>query len=147
MSLTVRKMEQTDLLAIQHLFARVGANAQIEDNCSFVVVENGEGSIVGTVGLEKAGDVGLLRTMVIDSEKTHSMAAIEFIQLALAFAHTEGVKRVFALSAGKAALFEPLGFEQFTTTALPNEIKQMDHFQSVMKEDQPTVWSYDCSPS
>ncbi|MBM7840636.1 N-acetylglutamate synthase-like GNAT family acetyltransferase [Alkalihalobacillus xiaoxiensis] len=147
MSLTVRKMEQTDLLAIQHLFARVGAQTQIEDNCSFVVVENAAGSIVGTVGLEKSGDVGLLRTMVIDSEKTHSMAAIEFIQLALAFAHTEGVKRVFALSSGKAELFEPLGFEQFSVTSIPHEIQQMDHFQAIMKEDQATVWSYDCSPS
>lgn len=51
MALTVRKMEQTDLLAIQALFARVGSTTQVDENSRFLVVENKEGAIVGTVGL------------------------------------------------------------------------------------------------
>lgn len=69
MSLTVRKMEETDVLAVQHLFARVGSAKTPNQIDSFVVVENEEGMLVGTVGLDKVLDLGLLRTLVIDSEK------------------------------------------------------------------------------
>ncbi|GAF21505.1 MULTISPECIES: GNAT family N-acetyltransferase [Shouchella] len=145
MSLTVRKMEETDVLAVQHLFARVGSAKTPNQIDSFVVVENEEGMLVGTVGLDKVLDLGLLRTLVIDSEKTHAMAAVEFIQLALAFAHSEGVNHVYALSSGKASLFEPLGFEQVSKQSIPEEIKQLEHYQHITSIDDTIAWSYNCS--
>ncbi|WP_078393028.1 GNAT family N-acetyltransferase [Shouchella patagoniensis] len=146
MALTVRKMEKTDLLAIQALFARVGSTTQVDQNSRFLVVESENGAIVGTVGLDKAGELGLLRTMVIDSNRTHPAASIEFIQLAIAFAQTEGIHTVYALSNGKVALFEPLGFERIEEPFLPEVIKTMDHYQLVTETDQATIWAYSCSP-
>ncbi|MFS0788442.1 hypothetical protein ABC345_18920 [Shouchella sp. 1P09AA] len=145
MPLTVRKMEETDVLAVQHLFARVGSATTPSQIDSFVIVENEEGTLVGTVGLDKVSDVGLLRTLVIDSKKTHAMAAVEFIQLALAFAHSEGVNQVYALSEGKASLFEPLGFERVAEGLIPPEIKQLDHYQQIARSTDTLVWSYSCS--
>lgn len=69
MSLTVRKMEETDVLAVQHLFARVGSAKTPNQIDSFVVVENEEGMLVGTVGLDKVLDLGCYAHLSLIAKK------------------------------------------------------------------------------
>ncbi|WP_052044371.1 hypothetical protein [Alkalihalobacillus alcalophilus] len=55
MSLVVRKAEKHDLLKIQRLMARAGAQdtAIDEQVTKFLVVENDEKAIIGIAGIEK----------------------------------------------------------------------------------------------
>ncbi|PAD17460.1 hypothetical protein [Shouchella clausii] len=146
MAFTVRKMEETDLLAVQALFARMQTKHPVTLEDPLIVVENDAGELIATVGLEKATIYGLLRTMVMDSAKMSSSALVEFIQMALAYAQTEGVETVFAASQGNATLFELLGFKRQETDAIPNEIKEMEHYQTVVGQDGVSIWAYVCSP-
>lgn len=146
MAFTVRKMEETDLLAVQALFARMQAKQPVTLEDQLIVVENDAGELIATVGLEKANIYGLLRTMVMDSAKMSSSALVEFIQMALAYAQTEGVETVFAASQGNATLFELLGFKRQETDAIPKEIKEIEHFQTVVEQDGVSIWAYFCSP-
>ncbi|SDB86392.1 hypothetical protein [Shouchella lonarensis] len=148
MGMAVRKMEETDLLAVQAMLARARVETKIEQKAcdQFVVIENEEGTLVGTVGLEKTGTYGLLRTLVLDAEKTYPAMMIEFLQVCIAYAQAEGVETLFAVSAGEMALLSALGFTKVTREMLPTEIAQLDHYQQVTQTEDATTWCYSCSP-
>ncbi|WP_059104146.1 GNAT family N-acetyltransferase [Shouchella shacheensis] len=146
MGMVVRKSEPTDLLPLQRLIAKASKQEEgIEESLDrFLVVENEEGALVGTVGMEKTGAYGLLRSLIVDGNVATGGLMIEFLQVALAYAKSEEVETVFALSANNIALFAPLGFEKVEEEKVPEAIRSLTHFKNVKTADVD-VWAYRCS--
>lgn len=131
MSIVIRIAEEKDLLPIQRLVAKAGlVSTGIEKHIGdFLVVEDGNQEIVGTVGIERLGEEdGLLRSLVIKSESWNGKIGLEFLEITVAFAKQKGFKNLYLLTHRSLPFFEFLGFKIIPTPEIPEQIKQTTHF-------------------
>jgi N-acetylglutamate synthase-like GNAT family acetyltransferase len=136
-SFVIRKASEKDLLPIQRLLAKAGLQeGAMEDHLKdFLVVENENHQVIGTVGVECFGKEGLLRSLVIDAPNWTSYRSLEFLQVALAHAKEKGVETVYLCAKQASELFAILGFKQMDQDQLPESIKTSSHFrQTAAKE-------------
>lgn len=138
----VRKAEEKDLLNIQKLIAKAGLREEgiVENLDRFLVVLNEENEMIGTVGLEKYEQDGLLRSLVLDSPIWTARLSLEFLEVALNYAKEQQIKTVYLCSKGTNALFHQLGFRHINLTAVPETIKQSSHFKKNQKVEM-NVWA------
>ncbi|WP_078556160.1 GNAT family N-acetyltransferase [Bacillus alkalicellulosilyticus] len=135
MSMVVRIAEEKDLLPIQRLVAKAGLEEkgiehQIND---FLVIEDSNQQIVGTVGIERLGEDGLLRSLVIRSENLDAKVSLEFLEVTLAFAKRQKVKNLYLLTKSALPIFEYLGFEEIPGESIPAHIENSQHFSQYVK--------------
>lgn len=135
MSIVIRIAENKDLLPIQRLVAKAGlVEKGIEKQINnFLVVENAKKEIVGTVGIEKLGEDGLLRSLVIKSENWNGKIGLEFVEIALAFAKQKGVKSLYLLTNSSLPFFEYLGFSILESEDIPEHVKNSSHFSQYVE--------------
>ncbi|MED1561126.1 hypothetical protein AJ85_19490 [Alkalihalobacillus alcalophilus ATCC 27647 = CGMCC 1.3604] len=144
MSLVVRKAEKHDLLKIQRLMARAGAQdtAIDEQVTKFLVVENDEKAIIGIAGIEKGKKNGLIRSFILDSPTWTAEMSIEFMDIVLAYAKERKIERIYACTKGKTPLFWQLGFRQIDKEEVPIDVSSLPHYQRTIGQNV-AVWSYD----
>ncbi|WP_096203037.1 GNAT family N-acetyltransferase [Bacillus sp. FJAT-45350] len=135
MGIVIRIAEEKDLLPIQRLVAKAGLSEQgIENNIGdFLVVEDTNKQIVGTVGIERLGLDGLLRSLVIKTEKSNAKIGLEFVELAIAYAKQQNIQNLFLLTNKSVQFFEYLGFEVVDDEEIPSHIKDSSHFKQYVK--------------
>lgn len=131
MSIVIRIAEEKDLLPVQRLVAKAGLSDQgIEHQINdFLVVENEKKQIIGTVGIERLGLDGLLRSLVMASESWNAKIGLNFLELALAFAKQRGVKTLYLLTNSSIPFFEHIGFEEVKEEEIPEHLKKTSHFE------------------
>lgn len=135
MSIVIRIAEEKDLLPIQRLVAKAGISEQgIENNIKdFLVVEDANKQIIGTVGIEPLGVDGLLRSLVIKSENWNAKIGLEFVQLAIAYAKQKGIETLYLLTNRSIPFFEYLGFKAVEEAAIPAHLKESNHFSQYVE--------------
>ncbi|UTE77579.1 GNAT family N-acetyltransferase [Rossellomorea sp. KS-H15a] len=79
----------------------------------FLVVEDEENRLIGTLGIEVQGKIGLLRSLVVTSS-FESEELFALFQEILKLAKEKDLKRLYLISNRKASLafFDLLGFQQ-----------------------------------
>ncbi|GAE27221.1 hypothetical protein JCM9140_3349 [Halalkalibacter wakoensis JCM 9140] len=142
MGIVVRKGEMRDMLPIQKLVAKAGLRDQgIEQYIeSFLVVEDEEENMIGTVGVEQYEQYGLLRSLVLDSPIWNAKLSLEFLQLTLKYAEEQQIETVYLCAKGTNALFHQLGFREVEKDEVPKAIKNSEHFRKNANGDAK-VWA------
>ncbi|MGO4889139.1 GNAT family N-acetyltransferase [Anaerobacillus sp. MEB173] len=131
MSIVIRVAEEKDILPVQRLVARAGLSDQgIEDQIDhFLVAENEEKQVIGTVGIERLSDEdGLLRSLVMASTSWDAKIGLQFLELAMAFAKQRGVRTLYLLTNNAIPFFEHIGFEPLREEEIPVHLKKSNHF-------------------
>jgi len=84
--------------------------------------------VVGVIGLERHGDVGLLRSLAVSETARGSGLGTRLVAQAEQEAATLGVQRLYLLTTTAAAFFERLGYVPALRTEAPGSIAATAQF-------------------
>lgn len=98
---------------------------------TFRVAEDGEGRLVGAVGLELAGTAALLRSLVVAPERRGSGLGHELVDAALELARERGVTEVWLLTTTADRFFDGLGWRRVERASAPAGIRATAEFASL----------------
>ncbi|GGE05350.1 hypothetical protein GCM10011571_03040 [Marinithermofilum abyssi] len=140
----IRKACTSDVPAIMHLLKEAGMNEQGVDKHPehFLVVEDpGKSPVrtVGTVGLEVHGDVGLLRSFVLDQTCWNGKTSMELLHVVFQFVRQMELTAVYLFAGIDPRVFEAFGFQGISPDELPEAIRNSDHAVRLAGSGSPMV--------
>jgi len=89
------------------------------------------GRLAGAVGLEIYGEVGLLRSLVVDTTYRGKGLGIKLCERIFDYAHAHGIKKLYLLTTTAADFFPKLGFSTTTRDSVPPAIQSTEEFASI----------------
>ena len=89
------------------------------------------GRLVGVVGVEVYGDVGMLRSLAVEPEHRHSGLGASLVNDAEAWAEERGVGTLYLLTTTAARFFARLGYEEVPRSAAPAAISVTTQFSDL----------------
>ena len=95
------------------------------------LVAKQKSDLVGAVGLEIYGELGLLRSLVVDSSHRGQGLGIKLCQQIFAYAQGQGVKKLYLLTTTAADFFPKLGFNTIDRDSVPPAIQTTEEFASI----------------
>jgi len=96
----------------------------------FFVVEQ-EGAVVGAIGLEAYGQVGLLRSMVVDKASRGQSLAAQLVTELERYAAALGLHTLYLLTETADQYFEKKGYERIHRAEVPEALKASTEFSHV----------------
>ena len=139
MQALIRRANQEDLENLQAFLTRAnlgtdGLTAETIDY--FLLLENEDGTIRGSLGMEAFGDHGMLRSLVVSPGQADKEIFILFDQM-VKLAKGKGMKSLFLATNKSVALpfFELMGFQKIEREALPTEFNDSEHIRHVLNVD------------
>ena len=87
--------------------------------------------VLGAVGLELAGDVALLRSLVVSDAARGRGLGRDLVRAAEALAATRGVRRLYLLTTTAAAFFAAQGYAPADRAQAPASIRSTSQFSSL----------------
>lgn len=131
-NLTFEPASVASLDAVLRLLSNSGLPvADVEAHIDAFTLARSEGHLVGIVGLELHGELGLLRSLFVapaHRSKGIGAALVQSVQLRAA---TKGVRELYLLTTGATAYFENLGFASLPRDQVPQEIRCTAQFSSL----------------
>ncbi|MFP7298589.1 GNAT family N-acetyltransferase [Neobacillus niacini] len=139
MQALIRCAAKEDLGILREFLTRanLGIDGLTEESVEyFLLLEDEDGVIKGTLGMEAFSDCGLLRSLVVSpgqAEKDIMLLITRMMQLA----KEKGLGSLFLATNKGAALpfFELLGFVKVTRDQLPAELYSLEHIRHVFNVD------------
>jgi len=92
-------------------------------------------SIVGVIGLEKRGDVGLLRSLAVTESHRRQGIAGELLTFLEANAVGQGIKALYLLTESSSVFFVKFGYAKIDRDLVPASIKQTEEFCALCPDD------------
>jgi len=123
----------SDLPAIVDLLEASGlptADLQAGSAPQFWVARHG-GRVIGVIGLERFGKVGLLRSLAVSSEHRRTGLGIALTHTLESHAVRSGMTSLVLLTETAAAFFERLDYEVVTRDAVPVSIQASAEFRTL----------------
>jgi amino-acid N-acetyltransferase len=94
----------------------------------YLLLEEG-GQLIGTIGLQVAGDDGLLRSLAVAPDRRGRGLAAELNDAALEFARARGVRTLYLLTTTAERYAERRGFERSSRGEVPPGIAALAQFR------------------
>jgi amino-acid N-acetyltransferase len=95
---------------------------------AFVVAEEGP-ALVGCAGIERYGDVGLLRSVAVSEAVAGAGLGTELVAWSLQLARQLGLRSLFLLTTTAADYFSRFGFQPIPRDALPTSLAQSEQLR------------------
>jgi len=95
------------------------------------VGRNGEGRVVGAVGLEIHGEDGLLRSLVVDPEVRGGGLGLRLVDALEAAAADRGLTNLYLLTTTAARFFPKLGYAVGLRAEVPAAVAGSREFQAL----------------
>jgi N-acetylglutamate synthase-like GNAT family acetyltransferase len=116
--------------------ANLGTEGLAETVEYFLVMEDGNGRLRATLGVEPFGDNGLLRSLVVSAGTTENDILMLFEQI-LRLAKEKELSHLFLATnkAGSVPFFEMLGFSTVEENELPEDLYQSEHIKNILGVD------------
>lgn len=139
MQAVIRCANKEDLSGLREFLTRanLGCVGLTEETVGFfLLLEDEDGAIKGTLGMEVFTECGLLRSLVVSpgqAEKDIVLLITQMMQLA----KEKGLRSLFLATNKGVALpfFELLGFEKVARDQLPAEMYSLEHIRHVFNVD------------
>ncbi|BCB05942.1 GNAT family N-acetyltransferase [Bacillus sp. KH172YL63] len=133
----IRQANHEDIHEVVAFLLKAGLSTEgVKDGIDcFLVVEDEEDRLIGTLGIEVQGKIGLLRSLVVTSS-FESEELFALFQEILKLAKEKELQRLYLISNRKASLtfFDLLGFQQ-EKEATVDELKPFVHAQKLSTVD------------
>jgi len=126
----IRPAQESDLLHLIRLLREAALPIEgVADHLNdFLVACDVTGKVVGGVGLETYGTVGLLRSVVVDPAHRGQGVAATLCRELLAAARDKGLTDVFLLTTDAADYFTRHGFKPCERSAAPPGIQATEEY-------------------
>ena len=99
------------------------------------LVAEGDGGLAGAIGLERFGDVALLRSLVVSSPARGAGVGRALVQALESSAREQGVRELWLLTIDADAFFCGLGFVARDRASTPHAIRGSSEFSSLCPAD------------
>ena len=109
----------------------------------FLIMEDEEGEVVGTLGMETLAENGLLRSLIVTSSQAQQDLLI-LLQQAFQFARDKHITNLFLATNKQSAIpfFQLLGFQVVNRDCLSEELFASEHIQSILLVDNSFFLKY-----
>ena len=117
-----------------------GVEESIED---FIIIEKENGEIAGTVGIERHGNNGLLRSLVL-SQGFNQLQILELIEQTQQFAKKKGFENLYMFTNKQpfADFFQLIGFYPQEAHTIPEEIRKSPYVLETFTLEDCIVLAY-----
>lgn len=132
MIINLIKAETRDLMVIEELLKRNNLPYQdikLINVDLFLAYENS--LFIGIIGLEKFGEVGLLRSMAVKQEYRNKGYGTEICKTLMEYAKSEQISELYLLTCTAKEFFERNGFKVIERSTVPDKIKNTTEFSSL----------------
>jgi N-acetylglutamate synthase-like GNAT family acetyltransferase len=132
-ALRVRASRSADQAAVRELL--IGSNLPVADldtapGLRFWVMEN-NGAVIGAIGLERHGDSGLLRSLVVAASQRSRGVGRELVATLEREAKAAGVAMLVLLTQSAEAFFTQRGYAVIDRRYAPEELSETAEFRSL----------------
>lgn len=139
MQALIRCANKEDLGLLREFLTRanLGTDGLTEETVEyFLLLEDEDGTIKGTLGMEALAENGLLRSLVVSPGQAEKDIVLLITQM-MKLAKDKGMKSLFLATNKGVALpfFELLGFEKVDRDQLPVEMYSLEHIRHVINVD------------
>lgn len=133
MNLSIREASKKDYSAIVDLLKNSRLpSADLIESCVHLFVGNAEdGDVIASVGLEKYGSVGLLRSLAVNHLYRNQKAGDRLLKHVLAHCHLEGINDLYLLTTTAEKYFEKYSFVRVNRADVPESVRQTKEFESI----------------
>ena len=98
---------------------------------TFLVARQEEGSLIGAIGVELYGDVGLLRSLVVHPSHRGKGIGKSLTHELESLAKQKGVKTLYLLTTTTADFFTHLGYRMIQRARVPGSIAGTEEFRNI----------------
>ncbi len=128
--ITITCAAVNDEQPIKTLLAKVGLPSEdIGKHLRHFLLAKRKGSLVGVVGLEVLGDVGLLRSLAVAlSHRGQGIGTLLYERME-AYAHLQGVKQFYVLTTAAEGFFNKRGFDKVDRGRVPDPVRGTEEFK------------------
>jgi N-acetylglutamate synthase-like GNAT family acetyltransferase len=135
----IRRANKQDMGSLREFLSRakLGTDGLTEGTIDyFLLLENEEGVLKGTLGMEAFAEFGLLRSLVVSPGQAEKEIFVLFDQM-VQLAKEKGMKGLFLATNKSVALpfFELMGFQRVGREELPTEFYHSEHIRHVLNVD------------
>ena len=139
MQALIRKANKQDLGRLREFLSRanLGTDGLTDETVNyFLLLENEDGTLRGTLGMEAFGENGLLRSLVVSPGQAEKEIFVLFDQM-VQLAKERGMKSLFLATNKSVALpfFELMGFQRMNWEELPTDFYHSEHIRHVLSVD------------
>lgn len=139
MQALIRRANKQDLGSIREFLSRakLGTDGLTDETIDyFLLLENEDGTLKGSLGMEAFTEFGLLRSLVISPGQAEKEIFVLFDQM-VQLAKEKGMKGLFLATNKSVALpfFELMGFQRIDQAEIPSEFYQSEHIRHVLNVD------------
>jgi N-acetylglutamate synthase-like GNAT family acetyltransferase len=139
MQALIRVAKKQDLGKLREFLtsANLGSDGLTDQTVEyFLLLEDEEGNLKGSLGMEAFGEAGLLRSLVVTPGQAEKEILVLFNQM-LQLAKEKGLKELFLATNKSAALkfFDLLGFQRTERAELPTEFYRSEHIRHILNVD------------
>ncbi|WP_257348075.1 GNAT family N-acetyltransferase [Pseudalkalibacillus decolorationis] len=133
--LSFRVAEPTDAPSIKQFVTQAGLSSEGIDECirSFVILETDKKKMAGTVGLERYGKNGLIRSLVLDKDYSSEELLLRLLTSVLRHAEQQGIEKAYLLTR-VTTIFHTLGFTETAHEHVPQILLASPHIQQYDKD-------------
>ncbi|MBM7662447.1 N-acetylglutamate synthase-like GNAT family acetyltransferase [Bacillus mesophilus] len=141
----IRTAEPKDLGEMMSFLgqAQVSTKGLAEQIDHFIVMEDLDNNLLGTLGIQRVEQDGLLRSLVI-SPKAEQTTILDMFQQILKLAKEKELKRLY-LATNKIVsieFFTLLGFRQKDLVDIPSYILETEHLEESLQLDETVVMEF-----
>jgi len=128
--LVIRPARAEDLGGIEHLLIdrRLPPAGISEHLADSLVAEKGT-ELLGCAGIERYGDVGLLRSVAVLESASGRGLGVRLVEAAITRASRVGIQTLYLLTTTAAGYFPRFGFEVIPRTELPAVLNASEELQ------------------
>ncbi|MFL6555493.1 MAG: GNAT family N-acetyltransferase [Bacillus sp. (in: firmicutes)] len=135
----IRRANKQDLGSLRDFLSRakLGTDGLTDETVDyFLLLENEDGTLKGSLGMEAFTDFGLLRSLVVTPGQAEKEIFVLFDQM-VQLAKEKGMKDLFLATNKSVALpfFEIMGFQRIEREGLPTEFYRSEHIRHVLNVD------------
>ncbi|MEH7389781.1 GNAT family N-acetyltransferase [Bacillus sp. JJ1474] len=116
--------------------AKLNTDGLAESIDYFLIMENDQGNVKATLGIEPLGTRGLLRSLAMAKDMSENELFVLFEQI-LMLARDRKLQSLYLSSNKKTSLafFQLLGFKEVNKLSLPQELYESDHVKHILTVD------------
>jgi amino-acid N-acetyltransferase len=128
--ITLRQANAGDLDRVSELLNDARLPLEGVSDCidGFIVAES-DGSLIGSVAIERHGEFALLRSAAVSHDYRGKGIGRELVDAIIARAESEGVKAIYLLTTTAESYFPGFGFTIVDRSLVPGELAASREFQ------------------
>ena len=136
-SMITRQAVASDLIVAQSWLSDAGLPVEdlTADHMQNFLLALADESSVGMIGIEKFGDVGLLRSLVVDPSARSGGIGARLVAALESMAAERGIAELWLLTIDADAYFSRLGYSVTDRSQAPDVIRRTNEFSSLCPGD------------